>query len=70
MPLVGGAVMVTLVGSMVPSLSLSLPRTGMLTEPSSSTLAVSSLAAGASFTSVTVTFTVAVSQAPSSSQTS
>ena len=62
--------MLTVVGSMVPSRSLSLAVTSMTTGVSSSVLSVSSLATGGSLTSLTVMLTVATLEvAPSSSST-
>ena len=56
----------------LPSLSgpvTSFARTAIVTEPSSATVAVSALAVGASFTSVTVTVTVVASLSPPSLST-
>ena len=68
-PLVGPEITVTLAGSMVPSRSVSLAVTAMTTGVSSSVVALSSLATGRSFTSVTVMVTTAISQSRSVSQT-
>lgn len=58
---------VVVLGPSPPKSSLSV-TTGILTEPSSLTVATSSVAVGVSFTGLTVTVIVAVSQSPSISQ--
>ncbi len=63
-------VVVVVVGSRSPSGSLSLAATSMVTGWEAVVVAASADALGSSGTAATVTLTVAVSQAPSVSQTS
>ena len=68
-PLVGPVPMLTVVGSMVPSRSVSLSARLTVTGVSSGVVSASSIATGASLTSSTETVTAAVSIAPSLSVT-